>query len=288
MVTHEIKKQPKNTVEITVTIPKDIIAQESEKAFGELLKTFEAEGFRKGKVPRDIAEKQIPKDKIYNKMLQLFLPPVYKDIVDKEKLQPIVSPKIELVHAKEGEDWKLKMTVAEKPQIELKNYKEAIRKAKADSKPAEIWVPGKDEKKEETADAKSQRQLNAVLDALMKEVTCDISDLIIEEEMEKRLTQLVDEVQKIGLTVEAYLKTKGLTIEQMREQYKKEISDMYKLEFILAQIADTEGIQVQQADLDKLFASAKTEEEKKAAQQNAYMYAGILRKQKTLDYLNSL
>lgn len=288
MITHTIKRQPKSTTVIELSIPKDFIAQESEKAFLELMKTVEAEGFRKGKVPREIAQKHIAKDAIYQKMLQTVLPGIYQDIVTKEKLEPIVSPKIDLTSAKEGEDWKLTMTVAEKPHIDLKGYKAAVQKAKTASKAADIWVPGKEEKKEEDANTKSQRQLNAVLDAILKETSCDISDLVIEEELNRRLTQLVDEVQKIGLTVEAYLKTKNTTIEKLREQYQKEISDMYKLEFILAQIADNEHITVEQADLDKLFANAKTPEERKAAEQNAYMYASILRKQKVIDYLNSL
>ena len=288
MTNHTIKKQPKSTVEIMLTIPKATIAEEFEKAFLLELKEFEAEGFRKGKVPRAIAEKQIARDKVYQKALQTMLPGIYEGIVKEEKLQPIVSPKIELLEAKEGEDWKLKMMVAEKPEIKLKNYKDAVKKAKADAKTAEIWVPGKEEKKEESDDVKSQRQLNKVLEAILSSVECEISDVVINEELDRRLTQLVDEVQKIGLTVESYLKSKNTTIEAIRAQFTKEITDMYRLEFILAEIADQEGIKVEQADLDKLFASAKTDEEKKMAQQNAYMYANILRKQKTLDSLNSL
>lgn len=288
MTNHTIKKQPKSTVEIMLIIPKATVAAEYEKAFIHELKEFEAEGFRKGKVPRVIAEKQIAKDKVYQKALQTMLPGIYENIVKEEKLQPIISPKIELLEAKEGEDWKLKMTVAEKPEIKLKNYKDAIKKAKAEVKAADIWVPGKEEKKEESDEVKSQRQLNKVLEAVLTSVECEISDVIIAEELDRRLTQLVDEVQKIGLTIESYLKSKSTTIEKIREQFTKEITDMYRLEFILAEIADQEGVKVEQADLDKLFASAKTDKEKKLAQQNAYMYASILRKQKTLDSLNSL
>jgi len=47
-------------------------------------------------------------------------------------------------------------------------------------------------------------------------------------------------------------------------------------------------INVEKEDLDKLFANIKDEKEKEQARQNAYFYASILRKQKTLDLLLNL
>jgi len=102
------------------------------------------------------------------------------------------------------------------------------------------------------------------------------------------LTRLLDDIQKIGLTVDNYLKSKKLTMEQLKASYRKEIEDTYKLEFILSEIADRENISVEKEDLDKLFSNIKEEKERKAAEANSYFYASILRKQKTLDYLLSL
>ena len=112
--------------------------------------------------------------------------------------------------------------------------------------------------------------------------------MVIEEEINHRLTHLMDEISKLGLTVENYLKSKNLTMESLKAQFKKETEDTYKLEFILAEIADKENLKVEQADLDKLFVNIKDEKERKMAVQNSYYYATILRKQKTLDYLISL
>ena len=77
-------------------------------------------------------------------------------------------------------------------------------------------------------------------------------------------------------------------MDTLKAQFKKETEDTYKLEFVLAEIADKENLKVEQADLDKLFVNIKDENEKKKAIQNSYYYATILRKQKTLDYLISL
>ena len=282
MILHTLKKLPKNTYEILVIIPKDEIAKEYEKAFMKLQDNLTVEGFRKGKAPREIAEKNLPRQDVYQQVIQDLLPEVYAEIVKKENITPVVSPKVDLVKAKEGEDWELKMEVAEKPSIDLSNYKEIVRKAKQDAKKPEIWTPGS-APKAENPEEKKQDNLNEVLSALLKDVKIEISELIIEQELNHRLTKLVDDIQKIGLTVDGYLKSKNMTMEDMRKQFSNEIEETYKLEFLLSEIADKENIQVADEDLQKLFTNLKSEEDKKQAQQNAYFYASIIRKQKTLD-----
>lgn len=292
MFAHTLKKLPKNTIEITVSIPKVDIATAYDKAFESLLQDFSHEGFRKGKVPKTIAEKHMPKDEIYQKLIRDLLPTIYEEIVKKENLKPVISPKIDLAKAKEDEDWELVFHVAEKPTVDLTNFKDVVKKAKGEAKKNDIWVPGKDmnEKKDIGAQSeeKRQMQLNDILSALLKEIPVEISDLIIEQELNQKLSQLLDGIQKIGLTVDAYLKSKNLTMDDVKKQYTREIEETYKLEFILGEIAEKEAIKVEQADLDKLFANIKTEQERAQAEANAYFYATILRKQKTIDYILSL
>lgn len=291
MYTHSLKKLPKNTVEIMLQIPKADIEKERLAAFENLQKELSVEGFRKGKVPKEIAEKHLSKETVYQELLKSLLSRIYEEVVKKENLKPAISPKIDLTKAKEGEDWEIKITLAERPVVELGVYKEAIKKLKGEQKKEDIWVPGKGEEKKapsaEASEAK-QKHMNNVLTTLLKEVKCEISDLFVDEELDRRLTQLVDDVRKIGLTIENYLKSKNLTIDELKSRYKKEIEDTYKLEFILMDVADKEGIKVEQEEIDKLFANIKNEAEKKSAQENAYYYASILRKQKTLDFLVAL
>jgi len=212
---------------------------------------------------------------------------VSANILSKENLKPIISPKVDLVKAKEGEDWQIKITLAEKPNIVLGDYKKVIKEAKAKTNKANIWVPGKDKEAKKPEEDKN-KLLNEVLTALLKETKLEISDLVINEEINHRLSHLLDEIQKIGLTTENYLKSKNLTMDALKAQFKKETEDTYKLEFVLAEIADKENLKVEQEDLNKLFVNIKDEKERKVAEQNSYYYATILRKQKTLDYLISL
>lgn len=290
MYTYKTKKLPKNTVEITLTIPKALVASENEKAFERLRLDLTVEGFRKGKVPTEIAKKHLGKDTVYQEMFKVILSRIYEEILKKDNLKPIMNPRIDLIKAKEDEDWEIKIGFAEKPEIKLNAYKERIKEVKAKNKKADIWTPGKDLSNQKKPDEKesNSKLMNLILEAVLKEVKVEISDLIVEEELSARLSRLVDDVRKIGLTTEAYLKSKNLTMEQLKASFKKEIEDTYKLEFLLAEVADQENIKVDKEDLDKLLTNIKDEKERQVATANSYYYATILRKQKTLDYLISL
>jgi trigger factor len=278
---------PKNTVELIIDIPKQEIKSAYQKAFLSLQKELTLPGFRKGSVPKELVEKNIKKEKVYEKLIADLIPRIYEEIIKKENLTPLSLPKIELLKAKEEEDWQIKIILAQKPTVNLKNLKQIVQKVKAEQKKEDIWVPGKTQKEKENQEVKNQKLLNLILNALLKEISCEISDLLIEEELNHRLASLLDDIKKIGLTVDAYLRSKNLTVEQLKEQYRKEIEETYKLEFILLAIADKENITVEKQDLEKIFVNLSPEERKKA-EENSYFYASILRKQKTLDFLINL
>ncbi len=287
MYTYQIKKLPKNTVEVIIEIPKSDIEKENEEALKRLQKNLVVDGFRKGKVPLDVAKKHLKKEEIFQEMIQVYFSKIYQEIVKKEGLKPIINPKVDLLKAKEEEDWQIKIIIAEKPQVILGDYKNKIKQLKANQKKVDIWVPGKNQEKKEEKDDKS-KLLNSILEIILKEAKVEISDLIIEEELNYRLSRLIDDIQKLGLTIETYAKSKNLTVEELKESFKKEIEDTYKLEFILNEIADQEKITVEKQELEKLFVNIKDEKEKQQAMTNSYYYAIIIRKQKTIDYLLDL
>lgn len=288
-IKHTLRKLPKNTFEISVTLGWKTIKKAYDEAFEKAVGEAEVEGFRKGKAPRPLAEKQINKDSVYQKAIETLVPRIYSEVVKKEDLRPVVSPKIELTSANENEDWQLKFTVAVRPEVKLGDYKKVVDELKSKYKKDDIWVPGKDKEKDQRHDAESkQKLLNEILTELLKNSQVEIADLILEEEVNVRLTRLLDEIAKIGLTVEAYLKSKNLTMDVLKAQLRKEIEETHKLEFILNEIADKEQIQVDPKELEKLFAGITDQAERTAAQQNGYFYAALLRKQKTLDFLTTL
>jgi len=289
MYSYKKTNLPKKTIEIELTIPWADIEKKYDESFEALRKELKTEGFRQGKAPKKIAESKISRDKVYDHLIRKIIPEIYTEIVKKEDIKPIISPKIELTKAKEKEEWVIKLKTAETPDVVLGNYKEKAKKASSEVKKSDIWVPGKDKEISKEEKEKQDRMIfQAKLDAVLGEAKAEVSDLIVEDEVNSRLSKLVDDISKVGLTMDAYLSSKNLTKEKLNEMIRKEIEDTYRLEFVLQKIADEEKIKIEEAELKKLFESFKTEKEKETAQKNLYYYASLMRKQKTLDYINSL
>ena len=291
MYTHTLKKLPKGTFEITVKMPWAMIEKETEKAFQTLAEMLEVEGYRKGKAPKELAKKQKKKEAIYQQIIRTLFPDIYAEIIKKEELKPVISPRVDLKQAKENEDWELVFTLAEKPSVKLGDYKKTLADIKVKRGKADIWVPGTEAKPVDDDKEKARKQqelLNEMLTALLQLSTVEISEFILEEELNSRLSRLVDDIQKLGMNTETYLQSKNITMEQLREQFLKEIVETHSLEFALNEIAEKENISVENDELEKLFVSIKDNKERVAAMQNAYYYAALLRKQKTLDFLLGL
>ncbi|MBP6994444.1 hypothetical protein KBB12_04330 [Candidatus Woesebacteria bacterium] len=302
MFTYTHKQLPKHTKEFLVEIAWDTIVTKREEAFDEMAKQIDAPGFRKGKAPRDIAARHINPQKVYEQVVRNLLPDLYKELVEKEKLNPVTSPSVELTEAKENEPWKLTVQVAEIPEVKLNDYKKKIsdvhKKASAlkeTDKKEEGSKPAKSAKKladptpaAETKETKNVATLSEVFTALLASTECEVPDLLVQEEVNRKLGQLVDDVRKVGLTLDKYLESKQTKLEDMKAQFTKDTDEMYKIEFILAKIAEEEKLLVDQKELDDVLASAKTDKEREVAQANLAWYETLLRKQKVIDFLNNL
>lgn len=287
---YKSKTLPKSAVEVEISIQWDAVSAKRAEVIAQAIATVEVPGFRKGKAPRDLAEKQLNPDKVYEMTIRGVIPTIYDEIIAKEKLNPIASPSIDLKEAKENEPWKLTMTIPLIPVVKLKDYKKAIKKAHEEAKEAasKEAVSKEAPAKEGTEDKPVTAPLSKVFETLLAESELEVPEIITQEEVNRRLTQLLDDMKKVGLTPAQYLESKKLTEEELQKQYFKDSEDMYKIEFIIAKIADTEGIKVDQSELETILGQAKTEEERKIATRNMQWYETLLRKQKVLDFLNAL
>lgn len=279
----------KNAYEFVMTIDKKDIASQYDIELEKVLQTVVVEGFRVGKAPRDLAEKQVDKNNLYESVINSILPPLVADIVKKESLKPIVNPQIKLNSAKEGEDWSISVLIAEKPTIKLPDYKKIVKELKNETKKNAIWLPGKDKEVDQKKDQEQKNKLlNQILEKLLKESEIGVADFIIESEVNRRLSSLVDDVRKLGMTMDSYLQSKGITNEQLRKQTHREIEETYKLEMILDELSEKEGISVTQEDTQAFLKTFSDEAKRAEAEKNLYYYTIVLRRQKLIDFLTSL
>lgn len=278
--------QPKKTFEILASVPWEEIQKGRKAALDEASQKIEVKGFRKGKAPENLLKEDIGTERLLEMTLQKILPDYYQKAVSQLGLRPILTPKIKLVSAVENESWQIMFISCEEPEVSLGNYKEELGKVKAVEK---IWVPSKegrqkDEKKEETKEEKVDR----TIEWLIKNIKVELSDQLVEEEVGRKLSGLLEQTQKLGITIDQYLASVSKTVEQIKEEYRHLAEESLSLEFILGKIADAEKIEIKAEEIQKIIDNAKNEEEKKAMGEQKYLMATLLRRQKTLDFLASL
>ena len=109
-----------------------------------------------------------------------------------------------------------------------------------------------------------------------------VPKVIIDQEVDRLLAQTLDEVKRLGLTLDQYLASTGRNIDALRQEYEKKAENDIKLEFLLQKIAETEKITVEDKEIDEAITQAKTEAERQNLQNNRYLLASIIRQQKTL------
>lgn len=280
-----LNKQTDGTIELTITVPQKRVSEAYEKTLRQLAKETEINGFRKGKAPLKKVEEKIGKTKIYEEVLKTLIPEVYVKAVKEQKVKPIINPQISVVSLEEGKDWQIKATTCELPELKLGDYKGEIKKALASEK---IWVPGKD--KEKKSEEKESERLGKIFQILLKTIKIQIPELLIQEEVNRMLSRLIDQTGRLGLTVEQYLASIGKTSDQIRQEYRQQAEESLKLELILSAIADQEKVQVSNSEVQKMIDATPDEKTKKAMEiptQRAYLRQ-LLRKRKAIDILTKL
>lgn len=284
-MTSAVEKRSDGTVAITITIPWADIEKKYKEVVGVHVEGSELPGFRKGKAPAKMVEEKLDKSKIYEEVIKQILPTSYAEAIKDQGIRPIITPKVELKEAAENKDWIILAYTVERPGITLGDYRKAITDLKA-SKAKKIWVPGQDPKKDKKEESKPT--MDEILRAVFEVVTISLPSLLLEQEVNRLLSELLDQTKKLGLTVDQYLAASGKTAESIRREYEEQAKRTLTLEFALEEIADKEGILVSDDDIDTIIKTAKTDQERESMKKERYYLASVLRRQKTLDFLSKI
>jgi len=102
------------------------------------------------------------------------------------------------------------------------------------------------------------------------------------------LSQLLNDIKRLGLSLDQYLASTNRKPEDLRAEYARRAENDIKLEFVLQKIAELEKISVSDTEIEDAIQKAKDPAEKQNLSSNKYLLAGILRQQKTLDFLTNL
>lgn len=116
---NEIKE---SRFEVEVEVDKETWKKAQEKALEKLAKDVNVKGFRKGKVPAEVAKKHIDQGQLFNEAINSLLPSVFKEVLDEEKLRPFTRPSVDVTKLSD-DDLTLKFNIITAPKVKLGQYK---------------------------------------------------------------------------------------------------------------------------------------------------------------------
>ncbi len=273
--TTNLKEKPDNSFLLSLTIPAKEIKSEYKKIIKKQAEEAEIKGFRKGSAPINLVEDKIGEEKLKNLLLEGVIKKVYPEAIKKHDLKPVIPPKVNLNSTQKGKDWEISFISAQMPEVDLGNFKNKVKEVNAKSK---IWTPEKGSDKEAEQKKNNDQQIQKIIEALIKSVEVNLPDILIDEELNRKLVNLIDQVNQAGLELNQYLSTKGTTVDEIKKQFRQEIVNNWKIDLALEKIADEEEVEVTKKDTEKIENS----------KMNPYIAAKIIRRQKTLEYLAAL
>lgn len=277
-----------DNVKFTLTIPWTIVQKGYQKALQTFTTVVEIKGFRKGKAPAKLVEEKVGKTKIYEETVSLVLSPAYTETIQQKNYKPITEPHIHPTSMDENKDWVFEVEIAEYPEVKLGGYLDIIKAVKTKHT---IWTPGKDEKKaEEPKERTEDQRLREIFHALLEKITVRVPELLIREEVNHSLSRLLQQLDRLHVTLDDYLKSIQKTADQLRQDFAVNGLTTLQVEFILTEIAKDQKLEVSKKEIDEVITAIPDENVRKANQtpHRRALVASTLLRQKTVGWLLTL
>ncbi len=304
----EMTKAADGTITLKITIPWKIVEEARIKVTDNLVKEVQVPGFRKGTAPKKVAEQHLKKDVVQEEVMKDVLGKAYNEAVQKEKLTPIITPRVHVDTFEDGTDLVFSAEFCEAPVVTLGDYKDGVKNITSKTKnlvsqepsfsrlntssKSKIVIPGNP-----SAGSGQEQKPNVdeILNVIVEKSSVTIPKVLYEQEATRLLSQMLDELKTLGLSLDQYLTSRGKTAESLKAEYEEKAKKDLALEFVLRKIADTENITVEKTDIDGVIADIKDavpagrqEKQKQQLLSNPYFLASIIRQQKTLDFLTKI
>ena len=119
----KFKKLSDTRVEITVTLDAKDLREAEEKALAKLAKTVNVQGFRKGKVPVDIARKFVPENDLNAETIDFAVRSTVIPAFSENEKSPLVMPNVNVTKYVPGEMAEYTATADIVPEVKLGEYK---------------------------------------------------------------------------------------------------------------------------------------------------------------------
>jgi FKBP-type peptidyl-prolyl cis-trans isomerase (trigger factor) len=261
----DLKKQDNKVFTLNVEIKLADIKNEYQEHLKHFQTNYESKGFRKGKVPLDVVEQNISKEKLFEEVASHLISHIYGEKIKEYSLKPIIQPQVKFINKDVDfdHDWQIEITSCELPEIKLNDkYLSEIKKINSDK----------------TITDENQK-IEKIIDILVKNGQVELPEILIESDIQNQLSQLIDQARQAGISVNDYLKNKNITLEQYKENLKKQLTKEWTLNLVITQIAKEQKIEVSEKEVTDI---AKTNP---SLGQNINFIYYLLTQQKVFDFL---
>lgn len=119
----QVEKLEHNMAKLTVEVAAEDVEKALQAAYLKQRKQINIQGFRKGKVPRQMIEKMYGPEVFYDEAANNMIPDAYAKAYDESELDIVSQPKIEVVQMEKGKPFIFTAEVATKPEVTLGDYK---------------------------------------------------------------------------------------------------------------------------------------------------------------------
>ena len=113
----------KNEVKLTFNIEAEKFEEAMKKVYVKTAKYFNIPGFRKGKAPMQLVERQYGSAIFYEDAFNELVPDIYDEAIKENKIEAVSRPNIDIVQMEKGKELIFTATVETKPEVELGKYK---------------------------------------------------------------------------------------------------------------------------------------------------------------------
>jgi trigger factor len=107
---------------LTVEVPFDELKPSLDKAYKTIAQQINVPGFRRGKVPPAVIDRQVGRGAVLDQAINEALPKVYVEALRENSLEPLAQPEIEVTRLEDKELLEFTAEVDVKPEIELPDY----------------------------------------------------------------------------------------------------------------------------------------------------------------------
>lgn len=301
--TNELQKLIGDNTTVTLTIPWKEVEPVYKQARTKVAKKIKADGFRQGKVPPELAEKLAGSEQIIEEALQQIVPVAYQAAIAKQKKQPLTYPEFKPLSVELKKDWVIEAYIAERPIIQLKDYKKTVKTAlkEADIKITEAEKEQEKAHKEQkhaddhshklTDEQKKDYQLQHVYQALVQEYKPVIPELLVKHEVQADLDQLNQQLSQVKLAFDDYMKRRNMSFEQLSQEMTINALGKLQVAFIMDAVALDAKITIEDPEIDKYIeekVDKKLSEQFKTNSEYRRLLANTLLRQKIADHLLAL